>query len=52
MKIKSKEAGVLNYENMLCTKKLGLDPDSITGDWDFSHKLQLIWGESMDFEYN
>ena len=29
MKIKSKEAGVLNYENMLCTKKLGLDPDSI-----------------------
>ena len=28
-------------------KELGLDPDSITGDWDFSHKLQLIWGDTL-----
>ena len=27
--------------------ELGLDPGSITGDWDFSHKLQLIWGDTL-----
>ena len=26
---------------------LGLDEDSITGNWDFAHKMQLVWNDVL-----
>ena len=38
--------GCLELKNKVASK-LGLDPGSITGDWDAAHNMQLVWSDIL-----